>query len=135
MDEERKQILEMLAEGKITTEDAERLLDKLGTSQSEGSSSDAVGGENRRKKLKYFRVVVDDNDGDKVNVRVPLSLIKTGIALASVLPHDVNRKLGEKGVDLGKLGEFNGDELNEALRDLQVDIDSDDGETVRVFCE
>ena len=135
MSKERKQILEMLAEGKITAEDAERLLDKLGTSRAESDASDPGEGDHRRKKLKYFRVLIDDNDGDKVNVRIPLSLIKTGIALATVLPRDVNEKLGEKGVDLGKLGEFDGDELNEALRDLQVDIDSDDGETVRVFCE
>jgi hypothetical protein len=135
MDAERKQILEMLAQGKITAEDAERLLDKLAASRSTDPLSDEGAGDDRRKKLKFFRVFVDCKDGEKVNIRVPLSLIKTGIALAAVLPHDVNKKLGEKGVDLGKLTDFDGDELNEALRDLQVDVDSDDGDTVRVFCE
>ncbi len=40
MSQERKQVLEMLAEGKLSPEDAERLLDKLGKSNrtSEDSS-------------------------------------------------------------------------------------------------
>jgi hypothetical protein len=46
----------------------------------------------------------------------------------------VSEKLGEEGVDLSRLGELEGDELYEALQDLQVDVDSEDGK-VRVFCE
>jgi hypothetical protein len=34
-----------------------------------------------------------------------------------------------------KLGELDGEELYEALRDLEVDVDSGDGDSVRVFCE
>jgi hypothetical protein len=135
MSEERKQILEMLAQGKITPEDAERLLDKLGSQPADGNSDEEGEGNGRSRKLKFLRVFVDGCDGDKVNVRIPLALIKTGIAMAAVLPHDVNQKLGEKGVDLGKLSEFDGDELNDALHELQVDVDSEDGDTIRVFCE
>ena len=38
MSEERRQILEMLADGKITAKDAERLLDKLADSSAPGST-------------------------------------------------------------------------------------------------
>jgi hypothetical protein len=138
MNEERKKILDMLAEGKISSDDAERLLDKLGDGESgksgthESSASDTG---DRPSKLKYLRVFVDSADGDKVNIRVPLALIGTGVKLAAVLPNDVNEKLGEQGVDLSKLSELDAEELKEALRDLQVDVDSGDGDTVRICCE
>jgi hypothetical protein len=134
MNEERKQILDMLAQGKITAEDAERLIDKLGDGDTHDASMPASAAD-KTSKLKYLRVLVDSTDGDKVNVRVPLSLIRTGIKMTAVLPDDVNDKLGDQGIDLTKLSELDGEELNEALRDLQVDVDSSDGDTVRVFCE
>ena len=133
--EERKQILQMLAEGKITTEDAERLLDKLGETAVDEFPASPGPEDERPAKPKYLRVHVDSHDGDKVNVRVPLKLIKTGLVMAAVLPNDVCDKLGESGIDLVKLGQLEGDELTEAIRDLQVDVDSGNGDTVRVFCE
>jgi len=133
MNEERKQILDMLAQGKISAEDAERLLDKLQSTESH--ESPVREDLDRTGKLKYLRVLVDSTDGDKVNVRVPIALIRTGIKLAAVLPDEVNETLGDKGVDLSKLSELDSPQLYEALRDLQVDVDSGDGDTVRVFCE
>jgi len=134
MNEERKQILDMLAQGKITAEDAERLIDKLAAGDARDASTPAAAAD-QPSKPKYLRVLVDSSDGDKVNVRVPLALIRTGIQLTAVLPNDVNEKLRGKGVDLSNLSELDADELYEALRELHVDVDSSDGDTVRVFCE
>lgn len=133
MNEERKKVLEMLAQGKITAEDAERLLDKIGDAGK--SSASAPAGSERPSKCKCLRVYVDSSDGDKVNIRVPLALIGTGVKLAAVLPNDVNKKLGEQGVDFAKLSELDPEELCEALRELEVDVDSSDGDTVRICCE
>jgi len=130
VNQERKQILEMLAQGKIHPEDAERLLDKLGTAEAADSATAAS-----PSRLKYLRVFVDSSDGDKVNIRVPLALIKTGIKLGAVLPDHVSDKLDESGVNLQKLTELDGEELNDALRELEVNVDSDDGDVVRIFCE
>jgi len=135
MSEERKKILEMLAQGKITADDAERLLDKLAAGESDHTSQSASAAREPDAKPKYLRVYVDSADGDKVNIRVPLALIRTGIKLTAVLPDHATEKLGEKGVDLSKLSDLDQDELYEALRELQVDVDSEDGDTVRVFCE
>jgi len=132
---ERRQILEMLAQGKITAEDAGRLLDKLGEAQADEMSDSPAREDDRPFNPRFLRVHVDSHDGDKVNVRVPLKLIKTGLVMAAVLPEDVCDKLGDRGIDLGKLSQLEGDELTEALRDLQVDVDSGDGDTIRVFCE
>jgi len=135
MNAENKQVLEMLAEGKITAEDAERLLEKLSFDQPAEPETASPAVQQRGTKLKYLRVHVDGSDGEKVNIRVPLALIRAGIKLTAVLPDDANEKLRDKGVDLSKLAELETDELFEALRELQVDVDGEDGETVRIFCE
>ena len=151
MSEERKQVLAMLAEGKITTEEAERLLEKLGDGDANqgrghrrpkrlhiGAAALPDGGDDKETPTgapKYLRVEVDSKNGDQVRVRVPLRLIRTGVKLTTMLPTETNAKLAEKGIDLGELGKLEGEELVDALRELKVDVDSANGDTVRVFCE
>ena len=141
MSENRRQILEMLAQGKITADEAERLLNAV-----EREPAPAVAGvpEPRRvDKVKYLRVVVDalDDDGPtKVNVRVPMQLLRAGVKLTSIIPprarQEVNAALAREGieVDIGKLTPDSLDEIVEHLRDLEVDVDHDQAR-VRVFCE
>jgi polyhydroxyalkanoate synthesis regulator phasin len=135
MNAERKQILEMLAAGKISAEDAERLMDKLGAGATGDAPTQLPATSERPSKLKYLRLLVDSAEGDKVDIRVPLALIRTGIKLTAVLPDNVTKKLSDEGVDLSKLSELDGDELFEALRELQLDVDSSGGDAVRIFCE
>ncbi len=133
MNSERKLILDMLAEGKITADEAERLISKLGHA---AETVEVVEHDSpKRGKLKYLRVLVESKDGDNVNVRVPLALVKAGIKLKGVIPKEAHEKMYAKGVDLDALSSLDEEELLEALRDLQVDVDSDQGDTVRIFCE
>lgn len=134
MTHDRKKVLEMLAEGKISAEDAERLLNKLQGRRLEGSPDDAEPAA-RQRPLKYLRVLVNSNDGDNVNIRVPMALVRTGLMLTTVIPAAASDELRKKGVDLSGLSGLDGEELVEALRELNVDVDSSDGDTVRVFCE
>jgi len=134
MKTERKQVLDMLAEGKISSEEAARLLEKLDSKAVEGHAG-PESGQVPAAKLKYLRVVVDCSDGEKVNIRVPLALIRTGIKLSTMLPLVASKKIREKGIDLAQLSNLEGDELTEALRELTVDVDSSCGDTVRIFCE
>jgi len=142
MSENRRQILDMLAAGKLTADEAERLLTAL---EREPSNQVAAGG---RDKVKYLRVVVDAMDGDdgptKVNVRVPMQLLRAGVKLTSIIPprarDEVNAALRKEGidVDIGKLTPDSLEEIVEHLRDLQVDVDHEHGKErakVRVFCE
>jgi len=133
MNEERRKILEMLAEGKITAEDADRLLDKVGGSSSSSAKPESKPGDPRR--IKWLLVRVDGNDGDKVNVRVPINLIRTGIKLGAILPKGANERIKASGFDLNDLAKLADEELVEALADLQVDVNSDDGDVVRIYCE
>ena len=142
MNEERRKILDMLAEGKINTDEAEKLLAAISSEESgEKKSQSELSSE--KQSLKYLRVVVepapDNKDGEKVNIRVPMKLMRAGIKLASLVPVDVQGKvqdaLKEKGVklDLSQITEDNLEELIEALSDLTVDVDGK--EKVRIFCE
>jgi hypothetical protein len=138
MSAERKQVLDMLAEGKITAEDADRLLDKLASA--EGKSGSEVGGDHggphaRTGEPRYLRVLVDSSEGDHVNVRVPLALVRTGIKLSTMLPSHANKQLEDHGIDLSRISGLEGNELIEALKELTVDVDSSEGDKVRVFCE
>jgi hypothetical protein len=134
MSEQRKQVLEMLAEGKISPEDAERLLEKLEPSgHSSGRQESSQSSTSRPPK--YLRVVVACTDGDAVNVRVPMALLRAGIKLGSVVPEGACQELKEQGIDLSKLSGLEGEELIEALRDLTVDIKEEGGDTVKVYCE
>jgi len=141
MSENRRQILDMLASGKITAEEAERLLAAV---EREPAAPSAAAETRRGDKVKYLRVVVDANDQEdgptKVNVRVPMQLLRAGVKLTSIIPprarDEVNAALRKEGieVDIGKLTPESLEEIVEQLRDLQVDVDSDHAK-VRVFCE
>jgi hypothetical protein len=134
MSNDRRKVLEMLAEGKISAADAERLLSKLGTAPTNDASEEARP-DTPRRPLKYLRVLVDSEGGDKVNIRVPIALVRTGLLLTSMIPAAASDELQKRGVDLSSLSALKGEELVEALRDLNVDVDSRNGDTVRVFCE
>ncbi len=144
MSEERKKILEMLAAGTINADEAERLLEKLGKldQSSESHVRSEVGEDVARVdevsfggRLKFLRILVDEKSGDKVNIRVPLGLLRTGLKLTTMVPESASAKLSESGIDLSHLAGLEGEALIEELRDLKVDVDSDDGDTVRIFCE
>ena len=137
MSEERRKILEMLKKGKITVDEAERLLKALG--EDSGDAGKAMSG----KKPKYLRVLVepapDDKNGDRVNIRVPMNLIRAGLKWAAFIPQHargkVDEALKEQGVDVDfdKIKPEDLEELVMHLNDLQVDVDGK--EKVRVFCE
>jgi hypothetical protein len=137
MSEERKRILNMLAENKITAQEAESLLDAMSPSRATGATD---GGGARSADPRYLRVLVEDGK-DKVNVRVPFQLIRAGLRLAALIPATahgpVNRALQEHGIDIdvSKLKPEDFEDLVQHLRDLTVDVEGSNGEKVRVFCE
>ena len=140
MNEQRKDILDMLAEGKITAEEAEQLIAALERDQPPAASSlDA----RPKGKAKYLRVVVDaleDGEPVRVNVRVPLQLLRAGVRLAALIPPQAldraNAELNKSGVpfDLTQLKPEQLEALVEHLDEMTVEVDAPDAK-VRVFCE
>lgn len=135
MSREREKILQMVADGTITPEEGEKLLSRLDSSGSTATVAEpgVETGDRKSRPLKYLRVVVDGDD--KVNIRVPIGLIRTGIKLTTLMPSSASEHLSEHGIDLSQFNGLDGDELVEALRELQVEVDSGDGDVIRVFCE
>ncbi len=138
MAENKKRILEMVAEKKITLDEAIRLLELV----EEPETSPLT-----KKAPKYLRVVIKptaggrgESDVERVNVRVPLALIRAGVKLTSLVPDDVagkvNSALREKGIDfnLRNLKDEDIEQLVEALSDLEVDIEGGTGK-VNVYTE
>jgi len=138
MNEERKKILEMLSEGKISVEEAEKLMDAVSKEEQESKGFKDTSG---RKILKYLRVVVEPKQkgGDRVNIRVPLNLIRAGLKWAAFMPKEAQDKvdevLTEKGLDLNfkNMSKQDVEELIRTLDDLEIDIEGK--EKVRVYCE
>ena len=147
MTENKKKILEMLSQNKISADDAYRLLNVIESEES-GQESTGKADTAAKGKAKYLRVTVmpeaeNEHAGnvDRVNVRVPMSLIRAGIKLTSLIPPEardkVNGALREKGIDFDvrNVKPEDIEELIEALSDLEVDVLSSKGEKVKVFVE
>lgn len=145
MSDEKRKILNMLAESKISVDEAEKLLQALGEestkriSTQDESEPDAGSG----KKPKYLYVsVIPKNRGEKkgetVNIKVPLILLRTGLKFGGVLPdaakEKIGRALGNKGLDISKLSESDFEEMVEGLSKLSINVDDAD-EIVNIYCK
>ncbi|MDT0616055.1 SHOCT-like domain-containing protein [Streptomyces lancefieldiae] len=143
MEEQRQQILQLLAEGKITAAEAEALIDALEPEQSETSPRTGPAPKSR---FKYLRVVVnsaekaEDDGPTRVNVRIPLQLLRAGVRLSTLIPPQalapVSAALSRSGVpiDLSELNPQHIEDLVEQLAEVTIDIDDPDTQ-VQVFCE
>jgi len=146
MPKNQKRILEMLAEKKITVEEAERLL-VLTASEDAAGNAGLEGLLGRKSAPKYLRVEVRPGSSagssskvERVNIRVPINLIRAGMKLTALIPphaaDKVHDALKEKGVDfdLRNLKTDDIEELVEALSHLEVDVESGK-EKVHVYVE
>ena len=145
MNEDRRSILEMLATGRITADEADRLLGALEQRAGASAVASEPGYPANKAKAKYLRIAVDtDEPGDdgptKVNIRVPMQLLRAGVRLASIIPpaarDEVNAAMKQNGIpfDINQLKPETLEELVEHLSDLQVDVDQEKTK-VRIFCE
>ncbi len=128
--EEGKQVLRLLAEGKIDTEQAYRLLRALGDVEERSAKAPppappppaAPGARGR-----ILRIRVTEDGEQKVNVAIPLAIARIG-----------KMKLASSGLVRGHLSKF-GIDLDELLRSIDVpgrvvDI-TDDEDRVEIFVE
>jgi len=113
MKEEKKKILEMLKEGKVSVDEAERLLSALESSKEE----DLPEGEQRPRTRLHIQVFEGDMEEPKVNVCLPFKLIKWGLRFIPKEHSDLS--INEKQISY--------DELVEILDSAEI------GELVEVF--
>jgi hypothetical protein len=151
MNENRRQILDMLADGKLTVDQAERLLTAVDSGGPAGyTAAGTVAGATVKTRAKYIRVLVEADESmtgmkgsTSVNVRVPIQLLRSGVRLASLIPTQAHDQLDEAfskhgvPITLSQIKPENLEELIDQLEDLTVDIEGKEGNTtkVRFFCE
>jgi len=160
MTENKKKILEMLAQNKISADEAYRLLSAVDSEEgghgNAGHENTGSKGTAVKAKPKYLRVTVtpsaegtssgkgnlfQDGNVGRVNVRVPMSLIRAGIKLTSLIPPEAldkaNNALREKGInfDVRNIKSEDIEGLIEALGDMEIDVEGAKGEKVKVFVE
>jgi len=140
MNEQRKDILDMLAEGKITPDEAEQLIATLERDQTPVAASSGV---RPKAKAKYLRLEVDiieNGEPGRVNARVPLQLLRAGVRLAALVPPQAlaraNAELDRSGFpfDLTQLKPEQLEDLVEQLGEVTLEVDHPEAK-VRVFCE
>ena len=119
------QILTLLEEGKITAEQAARLLSalELGAEKEQGPKHSS---EARSKKARWFRVRVTDGASGrrKVNINLPLGLVGVGMKMGAKFSPEM------RGVDPEEIFEA----IKTGAHGKIVDVfDDEDGEHVEIF--
>jgi len=141
MSEDRARILNMLAAGKITAEEAEQLLDALQPVAEAASGTHVSDKPAPTGAPKFLYVKVVSTDGDNVDVKVPLQLVRAGLKLTSLIPpqamDQINDSMSEHGmsIDFQNLKPEDIEELLVALREMEINVDSANGDNIRVYCE
>lgn len=132
--EERKKVLEMLSKGTISVADAEKLLQKIGEPASAETKAEA-NSSSEPTKPRFMRIVVDKPGQDQINIRMPLSFMRSGTGLLAVLPATISEKLTELGVNFSAGHAMNERDWAQAIENMNIDIEKGNGKKVRIFCE
>ena len=114
MSEEKRMILEMVKEGKISVEEAEQLLEKANPGES-------LAGTPRVKKpnsKRFLRVRVTEEDKVKANVNIPIALAEVGLNL---IPKD-KLKVDGKQINMDQILKL----IEEGTEGELVNIDAED---------
>ena len=139
MNENSRRVLEMLSEGKVSVDEAERLI-SLVDEEPEVITAVQPLAPPRTGAARYLRVTIDSDEDEHIDVRVPLALIKAGVKLHTLLPDQaaqgINETLERNGIaiNLHNLQIEDLDQLIDALSEIEVNIHDGD-EKVRVYCE
>ena len=155
MSDERRRVLDLLAQGKITVDEADELLKTLGanaTREAAGAPPAGDAATNDPQRTRWVRINVhrlaDDCRGEKdVNIRVPIAVVKGGMRLGAIIATFAGEKAAQRmkarGIDLDiskindDLSKMNGAEFDAFLKSLDdTSIEIDDGKSqVRISCE
>lgn len=142
MSNERRHILELLAQGKINAEEAEELLSAL-QSPAAQSPEEPVQAEKSspKSKARFLRIEVHrDNGRGDVNIRVPVVFLRAGMKLGSIIPGAVSIKgcadldHQDLGLDFDRLKPEAITDLIERLSENPIRIEKK-GKRVLISCE
>jgi hypothetical protein len=145
--EDTRRILEMVSQGKLTVDDAERLMRAMGESDAATPVEDGPDPSPKR----WLRINIHHPANEHrshprdVNIRVPMGVVRGGMRLGAIIAtfagDKAARRMKVNGVDLdlaainGDLSKLHGPEFDAFINALH-DIDIDDGKSrVRITSE
>jgi len=136
---ESRRVLDLLAQGKITAEEAEQLLRAMRGSDRASPAAEP------RTRPRFLRIAVHKTAGahggqKDVNIRVPLGIIRSGMRLGALIPafasDQVTACLRDRGIDVdfSKLDDRAIESVIEQLGQADIDIDAGEAQ-VRITSE
>ncbi len=143
MHEERTIILEMLQNGKISIEEANQLFDALPPEEAEPQHEEtdkktARSGETPT----HIRIEVTGGGKQAVNVRLPVSLVRTGLKFGKVFGKVGGKYSSDQAATMDAIKDLDIDEimntfytLGESLPYTVVDVNGENGEHVKIILD
>ncbi|HKL61081.1 MAG TPA: hypothetical protein VJY66_01730 [Acholeplasma sp.] len=128
---EKLRILEMLKDGIISIEEADRLLRAMDSSKEDSNSVEVIVPKYKTDpKNLVFKIKILSKEGDKVNVNLPLKFAKAALKSGSFKINGVNNDIMNQ-IDIDQIIQMAEDgQLGEL-----VDITSADGDVVKIVVE
>jgi len=143
MSDETRRVLDLLAQGKLTVDEAHQLLKALGEQpQRPGVTPQADTTDLPKPRFVRIHVHKPGRDGrepKEVNIRVPLAVVRGGMRLGTMIPgwqEWMQAHARERGKDV-EFGTLDPEALESLLRDageMNIDV-SGTGERVRITLE
>jgi len=141
MNDDVRRILDLLAQGKISVDDAHRLIAALGQrSEAPPAADQSAATPPRYLKTAVHKPANERRGEEDVNIRVPMSIMRGGMRLGAIIPafggERMQARLREQGIDLD-LSKLDPAAIETMLKDLgEMNIDIDAGKAqVRITCE
>lgn len=134
MNQEARQVLEMLSEGKVTVQEAEQLLQ---------ATAAAPTANDNNAEPRFFRILInkaarDGKKAENVNIRVPMTVVRGGLRLGALFPGMLGKKKIqlENGaeIDLAKVTYADLEGMIKDIGEVTVDVDGGAAQ-VRIRCE
>ncbi|MDU2112570.1 MAG: hypothetical protein E7E92_08640 [Clostridiales bacterium] len=129
MNEEVIMVLKMVEEGKISADKAKDLIEALGKKK---KNTEAI--TPKTYEDKFLKVEVLSHEGDKVNVQLPIKVIKEVIKITGKLPISTHIE-GMNGIDIDELMDTLVSCLDNKVMGEIVDICSSEGDTVKIVID
>ena len=108
-------------------------VDELLSGKQESAPAVQIVPANERKDIKdmVLRIVISSAENDNVRVNIPLSLVKVGVDAGLNMSQITSGNEALKNIDLGKILEL----VEQGVIGNLVEVESAEGDTVRVFVE
>ena len=135
--DDTKRVLELLAQGRITVDEADQLLRAMKEPTAEPAADARTP---RWMRLTIERAARDGRPAKTVTIRVPVAFARSGLRLGAMFPHVFGPKLKEEfskqGIDVD-FSKLDLGHIETLLNDLgETTIDVNDGRAqVRIRCE